>query len=218
MINDIEFILRLVRHGESEVNARPDEMGQSADVALTAKGRKQAQLLGEHLKSEKFDFIYASPYKRAYDTAKIAMGDQSIITSPRLREYDAGEWTGCSRTKTLTNDVKLRMGYYDHFFLPPSGESITMVERRASQWLEDCILFNPTMLEAYKDKGAPLNLVAFSHGITIKSLLHSVMGFDKSMTWKIAIWNTSVSTLHFSKVGWAVLGINDCQHLSSFEE
>ncbi len=224
MIDDIEFTLNLVRHGESEVNVKPDEMGQDPDVKLTDKGRKQAALLRDKLKAndQKFDFVFSSPYKRAYDTAKIVIETDPIIVSTRLREYDAGGWTGVSRSKTLTDDVKLKMNYLDHFFQPPDGESLSMVERRVAQWLEDCILYNKSMIDASKEKAKnkeyPLNIAVFSHGMTIKCLMHYIMGFDKNLTWKIAIWNTSVTSFHFSKIGWSLIRTNDCSHLDGFKE
>ncbi len=50
--------------------------------------------------------------------------------------------------------------------------------------------------------------------MTIKCLLHHIMGFDKHLTWKVTIDNTSVSRLHFGKDGWRILSINDSAHLT----
>ena len=49
--------------------------------------------------------------------------------------------------------------------------------------------------------------------MTIKCLLHYVMGFDQSFTWKLDIQNTSMSKLYFGPEGWRLLGINDHAHL-----
>lgn len=218
MINDMEFDLYLIRHGQSETNVNPDMMGQSPDVPLTKLGKRQAECLGERFKKEdkKFDFVFASPYKRAYDTAKIAVGDVPIIKSPRLREYSAGDWTGASRKETIKVPQLLKMGALNHNFLPPNGESLSMVERRASEWLEDCILYNSEMQKAAAEKtaeGKILSIAVFSHGMTIKTLLHYVMGFDKNFTWKVSISNTSISQLYFGKNGWGLGSINDFGHL-----
>lgn len=220
MIKDMEFELYLIRHGQSETNVNPDLMGQTPDVALTKLGKRQAELLGQRFNKElvAFDFVYSSPYKRAYDTATIALGSSAghIIKSPRLREYEAGEWTGKSRKKVINTAIQLKMGFLNHNFLPPEGESLSMVERRASEWLEDCILYNKEMQKVSEEKkaeGKILTLAAFSHGMTIKTLLHYVMGFDKNFTWKVSISNTSITRLHFSEVGWGLGTINDFGHL-----
>ena len=92
-----------------------------------------------------------------------------------------------------------------------------MVERRASQWLEDTILYNKEMIaEATARKAAgqaPMEIACFSHGMTIKCLLHYVMGFDQSFTWKMTLENTSISRLYFSEEGWRLITVNDHAHL-----
>lgn len=220
MQNNLQFTLTLVRHGESEVNATPDVMGQAPETKLTMLGKQQAALLRKKFikDNEKFDLIFSSPYERALDTAKMAIGDmsQKIILVDDLREYNAGDWNGASRSATMTDEIRLCMGYLDNTYLPPHGESLHMVERRASKWLEDVIIYNESMWEisdyrALTEK-PPLNIVAFSHGMTIKCLLHYVMGFDKSLTWKISIDNTSITKLSFGKEGWRLHKINDCSH------
>lgn len=220
MIKDMEFELYLIRHGESETNVNPDHMGQTPDVPLTKLGKYQAMLLGERFSKEhtKFDFVYSSPYKRAYDTATIALGSDAgtIIKSPRLREYDAGDWTGSSRKATITPQLQMKMGALNHSFQPPGGESLSQVERRASEWLEDCILFHSEMQRASEEAkadGRILKIATFSHGMTIKTLLHHIMGFDKNFTWKVSIYNTSISRLTFGPHGWGLGTINDFGHL-----
>lgn len=215
-----EFYLNLVRHGQSTTNANPDLMGQEADVPLSDKGVHQAELLKERLKKEDIDYVYSSHYTRAFDTAMIALEGRpkiKIIEAPDLREYDAGDWLGASRAKTLTLPVKAKMGLMAHSFLPPNGESLHQVERRASKWLEDNILYNDkfaTFADNRRELNLkPLNIFCFSHGMTIKCLLHYIMGFDQSFTWKVTIENTSITRLYFGKDGWRLLGINDCSHL-----
>jgi len=222
MLDKLNFDLYLIRHGESAINATPDIMGQSADVPLTDKGKAQAALLAKLWDKTKisFDIVFASPYERAFKTAEIATKDilqyanpQYIVEIPELREYDAGKWIGASRKETLTQSVKYRMNVLNHSFLPPNGESQSMVERRASEWLEKTILYNQIMSTWYQNKQSPLQIALFSHGMTIKCLLHYVLGFDKSLTWKISIDNTSVSKLSFDDEGWHVHTINNCAHL-----
>jgi broad specificity phosphatase PhoE len=213
MLDHNEFYLSLIRHGESERNVIPDMMGQPGETPLTLKGEGQALKLGRRL--EGFDHVFVSDYKRAHDTAKLALGeDYPMIETPALREYDAGDWTSASRTKELTPEVKIRMGSLSSVFCPPNGESMHMVERRASQWLEDAVIYNKSMIEETKKRaGVPLEIACFTHGMTIKCLLHYVMGFDQNFTWKIVIENTSISKLHFGKDGWRLLSVNDHAHL-----
>lgn len=222
MLDNNEFYLTLVRHGQSTTNANPDLMGQQADTPLSDKGRKQAVLLGYRLAKEesKIDKLYSSHYTRAYDTARFAtlnVPNPGIVIAEDLREYSAGDWTHASRKDTITLPVQARMGLMAHGFLPPNGESLHQVERRASLWVEENILYNKDVIETAKARRAsgekPQNIFCFSHGMTIKCLLHYVMGFDQNFTWKVTIENTSMSKLYFGKEGWRLLSINDHSHL-----
>jgi broad specificity phosphatase PhoE len=223
MLDFNKFDLLLIRHGQTETNALPVMMGQTGDSKLTALGQRQAGLLGNRFDKqlEKFDHIYSSDYIRAHDTAKIALPtdhlDGRIIVTPALREYSAGDWTSSSRKETLTPQVQLRMGYLDNAFQPPNGESMHQVERRASQWLEETILYNKEMCYEAKwrqdNKFPKLNIAVFSHGMTIKCLLHYIMGFDKGFTWKLTLENTSITKLVFREEGWRLITINDHAHL-----
>ena len=221
MLDYNEFYLYLIRHGQSEVNIQPDMVGQPGDTPLTTKGREQAHLLGERLAyKDKVDFnhIYSSDYIRAYDTAKIATGNNQIIQlAPELREYSAGDWTGGSRKELYNLPTLMRMGTMGSAFLPPNGESMHMVERRASQWLEDTILYNKLVQEEAvrrkNQKLTPQNFFVFSHGMTIRCLLHNIMGFDQNFIWRLTLDNTSISKLYFNERGWKLLCINDAAHL-----
>lgn len=224
MLNYNQFYLYLIRHGQSEVNIQPDRVGQEPDSRLTEKGKLQADALGYRLfRKEQLpaDFVFASDYTRAADTCNIALQFYPAVITPtfvpELREYSAGDWTGVSRTETYNVPVLLKMAAMNNAFLPPNGESMHMVERRASKWLEDAILYNPAMQDEAGRRNVqklpPMNIFAFSHGMTIKCILHYIMGFDQSFTWKLTLENTSISKLYFGREGWRLLSINDHAHL-----
>lgn len=224
MLEYNEFYLHLIRHGQSEINAQPDLVGQKADSRLTEKGREQARLLGNRITKEEMTHVYSSDYLRAADTCKIALSQAPTIQSmpifvPEIREYSAGDWTHAKRHEVHNIPTILRMAAMTSGFCPPNGESMHMVERRASRWLEDKILYNKERIEETASRAAagmkPQNIFVFSHGMTIKCLLHYVMGFDQSFLWKLTLENTSISKLYFNsnKEGWRLLTINDHAHL-----
>ena len=98
--------LLLLRHGETEANAAGILQGQS-ESDLTARGRRQAQLLGAALKP-RIDriretvapLIYTSDLRRAVETAEAVadgVGGGSALTlkrDPRLRERRLGPFQG----------------------------------------------------------------------------------------------------------------------------
>ena len=85
----------IIRHGQSEANAKGILQGSQIDTPLTELGRSQAQVTLSKLGTDNFDAIYASPLLRAAQTATIIGGsDKTITFDPRLKEYDYGTWDG----------------------------------------------------------------------------------------------------------------------------
>jgi probable phosphoglycerate mutase len=91
--------LFLVRHGQSTWNAESRWQGQ-ADPPLTALGEQQARAAAERLATaDPFDAIWASDLVRARRTAELVADHLGLVVQldERLRERDAGEWTGLTR-------------------------------------------------------------------------------------------------------------------------
>lgn len=212
MLNSLNFELFLIRHGQSEINAQPDLIGQTSDVKLTKLGEQQAELLGQYFRKngENFDLVYSSPYLRASETCRIALNNNSVIYDDSLREYSAGDWIGNNINLILTSEVINKMNVLGQTFQPPNGESMNQVERRVSLWLENNFLYNQKF-HSLCEKSL-VKVAVFCHGMVIKCLLHYIMGFDQSFTWKIKIDNSSVTRLLF-KDGWFIKTINNCSHL-----
>lgn len=92
-------ILWLVRHGQSEWNAVGKWQGQ-ADPPLTALGRQQAEVAAEAVGT--MHGVWTSDLQRAADTAAIianSIGIDDVTVDPRLRERDAGEWSGLTHAE-----------------------------------------------------------------------------------------------------------------------
>lgn len=90
--------LILVRHGESEWNAKGVWTGLT-DIPLSEKGREEARLAGKALKNSKIDLAYTSPLVRArqtLDEIKSVLGFSNLptIESKALNERDYGDLTG----------------------------------------------------------------------------------------------------------------------------
>lgn len=148
------------------------------------------------------------------DTANIMfaeMVDKTYINRvAELAEYDAGHWAGKRRDEVYTPDVVKQIGELGIDFTPPNGESIRMVERRVSMWLEAAFLHRECSYWP-----APPDICIVTHGVTIKALLHHVLGMNDRMVWRIRIDNTSVTKLRYTPRGWFVESVNDTGHLLS---
>ena len=86
-----------VRHGQTTWNAE-DRLTTRTDVPLDETGRAQAALVAQSLRGARFARAYASPRRRARDTAEVALTgvDQApqIRCDERLVELDAGPFEG----------------------------------------------------------------------------------------------------------------------------
>jgi|TARA_Y100000310_G_scaffold330200_1_gene401462 probable phosphoglycerate mutase len=80
--------LVLIRHGLPKRVVNED--GTAADPPLSTEGKRQAAKMAAWMKGETFDRIYASPMKRAYETAEplAAAAGLDIQLRPGIAEYD----------------------------------------------------------------------------------------------------------------------------------
>ena len=90
--------LYFCRHGLSEGNKAGVFSGHT-DTPLTAQGREQARLAGQHAKSLQIDHIIASPLSRAHDTARIIANqigypEDKIELNSLIMERDFGSLEG----------------------------------------------------------------------------------------------------------------------------
>lgn len=71
--------------------------GSNVDPDLSKEGRAYAEKAAKNFDPSQFDAVYASPLKRAQQTARIFVGDKTpIITDKRIEELSYGSWDGKS--------------------------------------------------------------------------------------------------------------------------
>lgn len=104
----------LVRHGENIANLTRQFSCKHVDYSLTPKGILQAQQTGEFFKDKQIDEIYASPMKRARETASIIGQalDLPVTIIEKFREVNVG----------------------DLEFQPPTDENWDLHHRIAAGW------------------------------------------------------------------------------------
>ena len=90
----------LVRHGETDWNRSGTLIGQN-DISLNKNGRNQAAKVAQWLKTKGIQSIYASTLSRARETSLIISKATNIEINldSRLREINAGLWTGRDKEK-----------------------------------------------------------------------------------------------------------------------
>jgi broad specificity phosphatase PhoE len=218
---DFKCEFYFIRHGESVSNATPGfAAGQNYDAPLTEKGFAQARLLGARLKSEgtNFDRVYSSSLTRADQTARTMLdamgeGDREYPKVDALIEQQVPGWRGVPQSEINTPENMAYIRGKGAHFVGPQGESMRVVQRRVSNWLEDEFIYNESLT------GGPVTLIVgiVGHGNASRALFQYITGFDERFLWRTALDNTSISRFVFDSGGWAIITLNDSTHLRGTE-
>lgn len=160
--------LILVRHGESEWNAKGLWTGWT-DVSLSEKGIQEAQQAGEEIKDIHLDVAFTSKLKRAQQTLdeiKKILHCEYIPTyqTQALNERDYGDLTGKNKWKIKEEfgDEQFNKWRRSYDEQPPHGESLHNVYDRVVPYYKDKIL---PELEANK------NVIIAAHGNSLRALV-----------------------------------------------
>lgn len=159
-------LLTLVRHGQTDWNLARRIQG-ATDIPLNDTGRDDARTAAAALAGVGYDAIYASPLKRAQETAQIIADELGLATpalTHGLRERSFGEGEGM-----LVEDYLTQFG--DWTSAVPGAETLEEVRDRALDSLE-------RIVRASRRRSAPRaeSLIVVSHGGVIRSLLMHVSG------------------------------------------
>lgn len=163
----------LIRHGEAESNTENVLYTENKLSKLTQNGMSQAQYLAE-TNPITFDIILSSPFKRAYDTARIINRDNVEI----IVDHNLVEWLDCDADaqNPLTKDQRLIYqtqawdGYDPYKTVHPKGESF------ASFW-QRCDYVEKT-LKAMTEK----HIGVVSHAAFIRGLMFRSQSENKELS------------------------------------
>jgi|SRR3989344_1741555 len=154
-------LLVLVRHGQSIYNNERELVNRGvlktytvkikstrdADLPLSNLGKRQAQKTGLYLKKKykNFDLIFASPYKRAHDTAKIiahGFPKARFVVEERIREKERGITDGLTHDEIKTlfpSEYARRQKENKYYFRPIGGESYPDINLRTWSFLSSIV-------------------------------------------------------------------------------
>lgn len=154
--------LYIIRHGETDWNNEKRLQGRS-NTELNAYGIELAQITGEALKDVKFDRIFSSPLKRAYQTAEIIRGERNINieTDERLLEISFGVYEGVP-VKDLPKEFSAFFDAPDKFVPARDGETYEELIKRAGSFINDIVVPASKELE---------RMLIVAHGALNKALM-----------------------------------------------
>jgi 2,3-bisphosphoglycerate-dependent phosphoglycerate mutase len=161
--------LILVRHGESEFNARNLFTGWT-DVGLTDRGEAEARVVADLIGGAglRVDTVYCSALKRTADSARVILDGLGrpatpMVCAEALNERDYGELTGLNKDQARARWGEDQVHTWRRSFdiPPPGGESLRDTIARVLPYYVREIL--PAVM-----RGQTVLLVG--HGNTLRSL------------------------------------------------
>lgn len=186
--------LYIVRHGETDWNKEKRIQGR-ADIQMNEAGRLQVENLAKTLSDIKFDQVYASPLKRAIETALVVSGKEKVKIDERLIEIDFGQLEGVvykDIDKKNPKEVEGELLQIRNFFIDPekytpvNGETYASLLERVGTFLEE-------IKEEYKEGNKKILLV--SHATCIHAMLTYVRKSPLKNMWESKVGNCSVSKI-----------------------
>ena len=198
--------LILIRHGETEWNKQRRIQGCRSDTRLSQKGLEQADRLAAALRKERIDAIYASPMKRASETAQIIAEacKLQVHVFNELREIDAGELDGLfERELTGLYETAWKEFRNGNASTPlPGGESLQDVQKRTS-WAID------RMLEKHIDG----TVVVVAHLLANLAMVCQALGINLGQIARFKQAPASITILELTTQGNSLFLFNDTCHL-----
>ncbi len=190
--------LILIRHGLPEKVINED--GTPADPPLSEEGLKQAELVADWLEHEQIDRLYASPMRRAMQTAAPLAKAKGLDIEPRegVAEYD--------RKSDLYIPVEqMKELDYDRWKKLMTGE---IVDLDFPEFANAVI----SALEAIIDENRGKRVAVACHGGVINVWTAHVIGFEAKMFFNPNY--TSINRFMAASSGEkSVISLNEHHHL-----
>jgi 2,3-bisphosphoglycerate-dependent phosphoglycerate mutase len=206
-MSDKPQIITVVRHGETEWNAKGIQQGH-LNSGLTSEGVRQAKILARHLKGKNYEVIHASSLGRALETAGIINRKLKleIIQEDGLRERNLGIMQGLTidefRIKFPEEHEKFISG--DPDYMIPGGESVNQKSGRTIACMEKIVRESPYS-----------KILVVCHGGNLDSLFKHVLGIPLNKKRNFSIFNSSLNTFLYENGRWQLLTWGDISPLKN---
>jgi len=183
----------LLRHGESTFNQQGRCQGCSDESVLSEKGKRTAVLAGAYLRHQPPDVIFASPLRRARETAEIVRATLRssavrVVLHELLREADLPFWEGLTYDQVRSNFSREYRTWREHPDLLRMGGARPVADlyRRAGRfWTE------------IRPQWAGKSVLIVSHLGTCRALIGSALGIPAKFYHRTQHSNGGLSVLEF---------------------
>lgn len=178
------------------------------DSPLTARGKAQAQAVGQRLRDEHFDHLYSSDLQRVIDTAQplADLANHEVRLEPRIRERHYGIFEGLTYADMERDHNVLYQAYrtqrYAADFVIPEAETVRQLVERGVAIFGELAMRHPNE-----------RLAVFSHGGTLGAMLRHALGLPPDGKHAFRLANGSISTIAWEDDEWRVNTLGEASHL-----
>ena len=189
--------LILVRHGQTESNTRKAYLGHT-DIPLDERGERQVIRTAQSFMQEQIDAVYASPLKRALQTAEAInkYHHRKIIPVADLAERNFGIWDNLAYEEILSRYPAEHDDWVRDWanYVIPQGESAAEVYERNMQAIA-------AILERHKEG----TVLVVTHLGCIRNILACLLGLGLDGVFRFEIRNAGICRLEIDEDGFATL-------------
>jgi probable phosphoglycerate mutase len=199
--------LLVVRHAETDWNRERRYQGWS-DRPLSPAGLAQADAVASALTETPLGAVYASPLRRATETAAAiaARHGRAVIPHGAFKEMGFGRWEGLTAEQARAVEPALYQTWLDapHLVTAPGGESLVAVRARVLRGLEE-------LRGAHGGEA----VCVVTHAIAARILILEALSLDLERIWSLHVSTTGISELEFRPDWTAVHRVNTRSHLDA---
>jgi broad specificity phosphatase PhoE len=198
--------LYLVRHGQTATNQARMIQGWDSEP-LNARGRWQAACAGQRLARAGLAALYASPLRRAAETAEIIghAAGLAVTVVEGLREMNTGRASGLHGTQFVVRHPRLWWAWVrdDARLAFPGGDTLAAFYERAARTIDDLLA---------QHRGQVIAIVA--HGGVISGYLSLLLQGRGSNRFALRLRNGAICRLLWRDDDPPqLLAFNDTTHL-----
>jgi probable phosphoglycerate mutase len=211
-LTDVEGIteLILVRHGEQDLpNRGSARVGDLVDPPLSARGERQAELVGHRFRDLEIDVVYSSGLRRAHQTGVAVATHHGLtpVVIPELEEIRLYEGLDPAKTPMELLGPTLLLGARDRMLRERKWDTYPFSERsadfrgRVTMAIDGIVVSHPGQ-----------RVVVACHGGVINAYLAHHLGIEADMWFRPA--HTAVNLVWAKDQVRSLRSINDVSHLA----
>ncbi|QDU63564.1 Phosphoserine phosphatase 1 [Planctomycetes bacterium Pan216] len=202
-------VILLARHAATDNNMRqpPTLQGSGIDAPISDEGRLQAEALGNALADRSIAAVYASPLRRARETAEAVAKPHGheVTPIPDFREADLGDWEGLSWV-----EISKRWPKEHEAFLADAENNSYLGGENMRNVCDRTLPALASIAQSHPEQ----TIVVVGHNVVNRVLLAEWMKIPLRFARKLTQNNAGYNVIEWRGDGFKVRTMNVADHLS----